>query len=89
MGGLLKILSGKLKSSESNPFSIDTEDSVLDKYKPNPRFKPYTNIFKNLLKMESRHTDEPILTMMLTNDSTRVIALSKVDEQDEIKKYKD
>ena len=78
------MMQGTLKRSESNPLSIDTKEPVLDKYKPNPRFKPYTNIFKNLLKMESRNTDEPILTMMLTNDSTRVIALSKVDEQDEV-----
>lgn len=27
--------------------------------------------------------------MTLTNDSTRVIALTKVDEQDEVQKYKD
>lgn len=55
LSGLQRALSGgTVRRKTSNAVDLERDDHVLDQYKPNPRFKPYTNIFKNLLKMESR-----------------------------------
>ena len=45
-------------------------------YKPNPRLKNYKGVFQDLLKQTTVKILNPIVSMIITADSTRVIALS-------------
>jgi hypothetical protein len=56
--------------------------------KPNPRFKNYSAIFKGLVKNSSVTTMYPIISMMITYDSTKAITVTKKDDTEYyIKQY--
>ena len=65
----------------SNMSSVDP-DFVLKEspFKPNSRFKTYKNIFENLTKGQNVLTKYPIVTVMLSYDSTRGITVTKKDD---------
>ena len=44
------------------------------------KFKNYSSIFDNLTKSNSVDTPYPIISMLITYDSTRVIAVTKKDD---------
>jgi hypothetical protein len=48
--------------------------------KPNPKFEPYKNIFKKLLKQTSIVTPDVIISMIINFTSTHAIALTKRGE---------
>ena len=48
--------------------------------KPNPRFKNYSDVFKNLIKQNNVDTAYPITSMIITYDSTRAITVSKKED---------
>ena len=48
------------------------------------RFKSYKNIFKNLIKYKSVPTKFPIISMMITYDSSRAITVTKNSEFESI-----
>ena len=50
--------------------------------KPNSQLKQYSNIFDNLTKHKTRSTMFPIVTIMITYDSTRAITVTKKDERE-------
>ena len=57
-------------------------------HKPNPRFKNYSEVFKNLLKQNNCPTLYPIISMIITYDSKKVIAVTKKDDSEQyIRQY--
>lgn len=48
--------------------------------KTHPRFKNYRALFKNLLKQSDIELLHPIITMLISKDSTRTLSLSRKDE---------
>jgi hypothetical protein len=48
--------------------------------KPNPKFKPYKNVFKNLLKQTSIITPCVVISMIINYTSTVAVALLKKNE---------
>lgn len=67
---------------------FDSDNLVLKRMEPNPRFKPFSHIFKDLLKLDQVPTDEPVISIILSQDSTKAITLTKVSELDEVKRFK-
>ena len=66
---------------------INTEGQVVS-LKPNPRFKNYSEVFKNLLKQNNCPTMYPICSMIITYDSSKVIAVTKKDDSEQyIRQY--
>ena len=56
--------------------------------KPNPRFKNYSGVFKNLIKGSNITTMYPICTMLITYDSTKAVTVTKKDDHEYyIKQY--
>ena len=49
--------------------------------KPNPRFKNYSTVFSNLVKSSNVKTLWPIMSMIITYDSTKAITVTKEDDQ--------
>jgi hypothetical protein len=65
----------------------DTLGNVT-KIKPNMRFAYYKDIFTNLLRQSTVITKYPIVTMVITFDSTRAITVTKRDDKESfIKMY--
>jgi hypothetical protein len=60
---------------------INTEGQVVS-LKPNPRFKNYSEVFRNLLKQNNCPTLYPITSMIITYDSKKVIAVTKKDDSE-------
>ena len=58
----------------------DTKGNVTT-LKPNLRFLPYKNVFKDLLKQTSVVTMYPIVSMLITYDSTRALTVTKKDDR--------
>jgi len=50
--------------------------------KPNPRFKNYSNIFKNMVKSSEVVTMYPIVSMIITYDSTRAVTVTKASDRE-------
>lgn len=50
--------------------------------KPNMRFMNYKDIFTNLLRQSSVVTKWPIVTMIITYDSTRAVTVTKKDDRE-------
>jgi len=48
--------------------------------KPNPRFKNYSTVFSNLVKSSNVKTLWPIMSMIITYDSTKAITVTKEDD---------
>lgn len=63
--------------------SIEYKDTKGNEYtlKPNLRFLPYKNVFKDLLKQTSVVTMYPIVSMLITYDSTRALTVTKKDDR--------
>lgn len=57
-------------------------DPTADYYKPNLQFKSYASLFKNLTKEKKVPTMYPIVTCMITYDSTRAITVTKKDDRE-------
>ena len=53
---------------------------------PNMRFKNYKNVFMNLMKYKNVATAYPIITMMISYDSTRALTVTKAAENRSILK---
>lgn len=49
-------------------------------YKPNPRLKNYKNVFQDLLKQTTIRMMNPIVSMIISADSKRAVALSQEDD---------
>ena len=45
--------------------------------KPNPRFKNFSDVFKNLVKENNVRTKYPIVSMIITYDSSRAVTVTK------------
>lgn len=56
------------------------------KQMPNMRFKNYKNVFTNLIKYRNVATAYPIITMMISYDSTRALTVTKAAENRSILK---
>lgn len=54
----------------------DFKGNLID-MKPNMRFRNYKNIFTNLIKYRSVQTAYPLVSMMISYDSTRAITVTK------------
>jgi hypothetical protein len=50
--------------------------------KPNPRFKNYPSVFKDLLKQTNVATMYPICSMIITYDSTKAVTVTKRDDKE-------
>jgi hypothetical protein len=50
--------------------------------KPNPRFKNYSNVFKNLVKSTNVVTMYPIVSMIITYDSKKAITVTKRNDRE-------
>ena len=48
-----------------------------DNRKPNPRFKNFSDVFKNLVKENNVRTKYPIISMLITYDSSRAVTVTK------------
>ena len=59
---------------------VNTQGDTVSN-KPNPRFKNYSNVFKNLVKSTNVVTMYPIMSMIITYDSTKAITVTKKDDQ--------
>ena len=59
---------------------MDTKGNVTT-LKPNLRFLPYKNVFKDLLKQTQVITMYPIISMLITYDSTRALTVTKKDDR--------
>ena len=57
----------------------DTQGRVMV-LKPNPKFKPYKNVFKKLLKMTSIVTPHNVVSMIINYASTHAVAVLKKSE---------
>jgi hypothetical protein len=57
-------------------------DPNADTYKPNLQFKSYSALFRNLTKEKKVATMYPIITCMITYDSTRAITVTKKDDRE-------
>jgi len=69
------------KPAETGVISYrDTKGNVTS-LKPNIRFLGYKNIFKDLLKQTSVVTMYPIVSMIISYDSTKAITLTKKDDR--------
>ena len=56
--------------------------------KPNPRFKNYTRVFENLIKSTNVMTANPIVSVIITYDSSRAITITKThNHKYNIKQY--
>ena len=56
--------------------------------KPNPRFKNYSDVFKNLIKSSNVPTLYPICSIIITYDSTKAITVTKrSDKEYYVKQY--
>lgn len=49
--------------------------------KPNIRFMSYKNVFKDLLRQTQVITMYPIVSMIITNDSTKAVTITKKDDR--------
>lgn len=58
---------------------VNTKGDVVQN-KPNPRFKNYSEVFKNLLKQSNVPTLWPICSMIITYDSTKAVTVTKKDD---------
>ena len=63
----------------------DFKGNLID-MKPNMRFRNYKNIFTNLIKYRSVMTAYPLVTMMISYDSTRALTVTKKAENASILK---
>ena len=45
--------------------------------KPNLKFKKYATIFKNLMKQKVIHTPQPVVSMIISFDNSRINAIIK------------
>ena len=50
--------------------------------KPNPRFKNYSGVFKNLVKSTNVVTMWPIVSMIITYDSSKAITVTKANDRE-------
>ena len=50
--------------------------------KPNPRFKNYSEVFKNLVKSTNVVTMYPICSMIITYDSTKAVTVTKRNDRE-------
>jgi hypothetical protein len=57
-------------------------DQNADYYKPNIQFKSYQSIFDNLTKSKKVETKYPILSCIISYDSTRAILITKKDDRE-------
>ena len=57
--------------------------------KPNAKMKDYANMFKDLIKQQSVVTKYPIVSMIITYDSTRAVTVTKKDDQEYLVKMYD
>ena len=48
--------------------------------KANQRFKNYQDVFKDLLKTSNVSTDNPIVSMIISQDSSRALSVTKQDD---------
>jgi hypothetical protein len=65
----------------------DFKGALID-MKPNMRFRNYKNIFTNLIKYRSVQTAFPLVSMMISYDSTRAITITKAaDNRSIVKMY--
>ena len=60
----------------------EPEDPNADSYKPNLQFKSYAALFNNLTKEKKVETKWPIVTCMITYDSTIAITVTKKDDRE-------
>ena len=60
----------------------EPEDPNADTYKPNLQFKSYAALFNNLTKEKKVATMWPIITCMISYDSTRAITVTKKDDRE-------
>ena len=60
----------------------DDEYQGEDTFKPNLQFKSYAALFNNLTKEKKVATMWPIVTCMITYDSTRAITVTKKDDRE-------
>lgn len=58
----------------------DTRGNVTT-LRPNIRFQSYKNVFKDLLKQTQVITMYPIVSMIISLDSTRAITITKKDDR--------
>ena len=58
----------------------DTKGNITS-LKPNIRFLPYQEMFTNLMKQTSVVTMFPILSMLITYDSTKALTVTKEDDR--------
>jgi hypothetical protein len=53
----------------------------MTKMKPNIRFMSYKNVFKDLLKQTNVITMYPIVSMIITYDSSRAVTITRKDDR--------
>lgn len=57
-------------------------DKNIDYYKPNLQFKSYSSLFENLTKAQKVVCEHPLLSVMISYDSTRAICVLKKDDKE-------
>jgi hypothetical protein len=63
----------------------DYKGQLVD-LQPNMRFKNYKNVFTNLIKYRSVQTAFPLVSMMISHDSTRALTVTKAGDNRSILK---
>ena len=75
---------GYLDSQAGNGNEISYVNTLGESFsiKPNAKMKDYANMFKDLIKQQSVVTMWPIVSMIITYDSTRAVTVTKKDDQE-------
>lgn len=67
---------------EEGPQEEVPQDPNADYFKPNLQFKSYASLFENLTKAKKVATAFPILSVIITYDSSRAILVTKKDDRE-------
>jgi hypothetical protein len=65
-----------------NDFNYLSTSGEVIVNKPNPRFRNFSGIFKNLIKNSNVTTMDPIVSMIITYDSSKAITVTKRSDQE-------
>ena len=71
-----------MQSEDKEDLTYVNTQGVTVQNKPNPRFKNYSGVFKNLVKSTNVTTMWPIVSMIITYDSSKAITVTKKDDRE-------
>ena len=70
------------EDTESDDVQQEPIDTFEELTRPYANMKEYSHMFNELIKQQTVETSHPIVSMMITYDSTRTVLVSKVNDQE-------